>query len=77
VDAVVLDLRMPRMDGREAFARIRERWPGLARRVVFVTGDDVGAEWSEFVRATGQPALRKPFEIAELLAALAAVTPIA
>jgi two-component system NtrC family sensor kinase len=73
VDAVVLDLRMPRMDGREAFARIGERWPALARRVVFVTGDDVGAEWGDFVRGTGQPALRKPFEIADLLAALAAV----
>jgi CheY-like chemotaxis protein len=73
VDAVVLDLRMPRMDGREAFARIGERWPPLARRVVFVTGDDVGAEWGDFVRGTGQPALRKPFEIADLLAALAAV----
>ena len=75
VDAVVLDLRMPRLDGRETFARIVERWPALARRVVFVTGDDVGAEWGAFVRGTGQPALRKPFEITELLAALAALTP--
>lgn len=74
VDAVVLDLRMPRMDGREAFARITERWPALARRVVFVTGDDVGAEWGEFLRGAGQPTLRKPFEIGDLLAALAAVT---
>ena len=75
VDAVVLDLRMPRLDGREAFARIGQRWPALARRVVFVTGDDIGAEWGDFVRDTGRPALRKPFEIAELLAALAAVGP--
>ena len=75
VDAIVMDLRMPRMDGRAAFARIRERWPALARRVVFVTGDDIGAEWGDFVRGTGQPTLRKPFEIAELLAALAAVAP--
>jgi two-component system NtrC family sensor kinase len=75
VDAVVMDVRMPRMDGREAFAHIAERWPALARRVVFVTGDDLASEWGTFVRRTGQPTLRKPFDIADLLAALAAVAP--
>jgi two-component system NtrC family sensor kinase len=75
VDAVVLDLRMPRLDGRETYAAIAGRWPALARRVVFVTGDDIGADWAEFLRGTGQPDLRKPFEIADLLAALAAVAP--
>jgi CheY-like chemotaxis protein len=66
---------MPRMDGREAFAHIAERWPALARRVVFVTGDDLASEWGAFVRRTGQPTLRKPFDIADLLAALATVAP--
>jgi two-component system NtrC family sensor kinase len=72
-DAIVLDLQMPRVDGREAFERLAARWPALARRVVFVTGDDQRAATSDFLRGTHQPVVRKPYEIAELLAAVAEV----
>ena len=72
-DAIVLDLQMPRVDGREAFERLAARWPALARRVVFVTGDDQRAATSEFLRSTRQPVVRKPYEITELLAAVAEV----
>lgn len=74
-DAVVLDLQMPRMDGRETWDRLRSRWPDLARRVVFVTGDDTRAGSADFLQATGQPIVRKPYELSELLTALATVVP--
>jgi CheY-like chemotaxis protein len=69
-DAVLLDLVMPGMDGRELLARIREdpRLAGL--RVVVTTGHTGGR-----ARA-GVPAdafLHKPFGVRELLAALRAV----
>ena len=48
-------------------------WPTLARRVVFVTGDDARADSGDFLRRAGQPVVRKPFEIADLLAAVTAV----
>jgi len=39
VDAIVLDLRMPRMDGIEFYAAIRKERPALADRVLFLSGD--------------------------------------
>ncbi len=72
-DAVILDLQMPRMDGRETWERLRSRWPDLAGRVVFVTGDDTRAGSATFLQTTGQPIVRKPYELPELLSALATV----
>lgn len=39
VDAVVLDLRMPRMDGVEFYAAVRKEQPALAGRILFLSGD--------------------------------------
>ena len=72
-DVIVLDLQMPRLGGQEAYERIQAAWPTLARRVVFVTGDDARADSGDFLRRAGQPVVRKPFEIADLLAAVTAV----
>jgi PAS domain S-box-containing protein len=60
-DVVVTDIRMPDMDGRALFQQIRERWPRLASRVVFVTGDTLTPALREFVDHSGRPVLEKPF----------------
>jgi signal transduction histidine kinase/CheY-like chemotaxis protein len=39
LDALLADLRMPRMDGVALFAELRARYPALADRVVFLSGD--------------------------------------
>jgi CheY-like chemotaxis protein len=72
-DAVVVDLQMPRLGGRGVYEEVRRREPDLARRFVFVTGDDVRAASHDFLESVPQPAVRKPYEIAELLAAVEAV----
>jgi len=38
-DILLLDLKMPEMDGQQLFHEIRRRWPDLARRVIFASGD--------------------------------------
>ena len=72
-DAVVVDLQMPRLGGRAVYEEVQRREPGLARRFVFVTGDDVRAASHQFLTQVPQPTVRKPYEIAELLAAVDAV----
>ncbi len=70
VDAVVLDLRMPRMDGVEFYAVIRKERPALADRILFLTGDP--QQLAE-ARAGALPAARvlaKPVDLAVLAASI-------
>ena len=72
-DAVVVDLQMPRLGGRAVYEEVQRREPDLARRFVFVTGDDVRGASHQFLSQVPQPTVRKPYEIADLLAAVDAV----
>lgn len=60
-DLVLMDLRMPRMDGKEAFAALERDDPETALRVVFMTGDSVSADTRAFLEQAGRPVLLKPF----------------
>src|SRR5207248_7843994 len=67
-DAVVLDLRMPRLGGLEALKRIRAFDPAI--RVVIVTADaDEGAH-REATELGARAVLSKPVALPDLLAAL-------
>jgi signal transduction histidine kinase len=64
-DILVTDLLMPEMDGLQLFEIVGERWPTLARRVIFVTGTD--SLLAEVQRRAPETAIvRKPFEVREL-----------
>jgi CheY-like chemotaxis protein len=60
-DVVLTDVRMPDVDGRALYEQIAQRWPRLAGRVAFVTGDTLTSTLREYVKATGCPVLEKPF----------------
>ncbi len=69
-DAVLMDLRLPGQSGLDLHRALRARNPGLAKKVVFMTGDLVNADLLKAVRETGNPLLEKPFSAAELCGAL-------
>jgi len=73
-DAILLDLRMPVMDGRTALAEIRQR-PGLASLpVIAITASgEAGAETGGQARFSGF--IRKPFSRHTLFLALAQFLP--
>lgn len=73
VDCIICDVRMPALSGRALFEQIAERLPATARRFVFVTGDVAQPDTREFLDRTSQLVLAKPYEAAELLAAVATV----
>ena len=60
-DVILTDIRMPDLDGRALYQEIEQRWPGLGRRVVFVTGDTLASASREFVSDSGRPVIEKPF----------------
>ena len=60
-DLMLLDLRMPEMDGVETLRQLRPRWPGLP--VVLVSGDDLGADWPFYQQAGADAHLLKPLDV--------------
>ena len=74
-DAIICDLRMPKLSGRELYERLAEEAPTLAARMILCTGDATGADFVEFVSRTSVLVLEKPYEIADLLSAIDRVRP--
>jgi two-component system NtrC family sensor kinase len=62
-DLVMLDLRLPDVDGRGVWQWIGDRRPTLCGRVVFMTGDTMSAETQQFLQGSGRPILMKPLTI--------------
>lgn len=60
-DFVVMDLEMPRLDGRRALARIEELAPDLARRTLIMTGGSNVLELQQWISSLGTRLLLKPF----------------
>lgn len=66
-DAVLSDMRMPKMNGDQLFSAIKDHYPSVANKFALVTGDTMRSEVSDFLEASGIPYLEKPVSPAELL----------
>jgi DNA-binding NtrC family response regulator len=66
-DAVISDLRMPRMNGMQLHALVAGADAQLARRFIFSSGDTGDEEAAAFLARTRCPAVSKPFELGLLL----------
>lgn len=66
-DCVLLDLRMPGMDGLTFFKTVKLRNPQLARRIIFCTGEIFEGHLRWCLEGTGNRILLKPFRASHLL----------
>ena len=65
-DCILLDLNMPGSSGEEYY-RLVEQWDeGMAKKVIFITGNAVTPDTHAFIFAAGNPVMRKPFHLEEL-----------
>lgn len=64
-DVVISDIRMPKMDGRSLFRRLRDLKPGLP--VILITAYGTIEDAVEAIRAGAFDYISKPFDEAELL----------
>jgi len=64
-DVILLDIRMPHINGLRLYELIRERMPEQAQRVVFLTGD-ILSEIALEAQGKGVPMLLKPLTAVEL-----------
>jgi CheY-like chemotaxis protein len=67
-DLLLVDIKTPVMDGKQLYRYIKDRYPGLASRVIFTTGDVMSSDTQDFLEQTGRPVLLKPFSPDELRA---------
>ena len=63
---ILLDIKMPGMSGAELYKRIQGIARSLARRVVFITGDVLGADTIDFLARTQASYVTKPFDAKQL-----------
>jgi two-component system NtrC family sensor kinase len=69
-DVVVTDIKMPGMSGQNLYTYIQKYHKEIGNRVLFITGDVLGADTRNFFQITGATYLSKPFELNEFLAKL-------
>ena len=69
-DAIVCDLMMPDVGGREVYERLSTRDPELARRMIFMTGGACTPAARRFVASVPNATLEKPFDPERLFALL-------
>ncbi|OLE66912.1 MAG: hypothetical protein AUG09_05150 [Acidobacteria bacterium 13_1_20CM_2_68_7] len=72
-DVLLLDLKMPEMDGQQLFQEIRRRWPDLSHRVIFASGDTLHPDTRHFLDHSGCPCVDKPFKLEHLASAIASI----
>ena len=65
-NVIITDIKMPDMDGRGLYKRLREIDPSLAERTVFITGDTVSPDTRTFLEDVPNPCLAKPFRVREV-----------
>jgi two-component system cell cycle sensor histidine kinase/response regulator CckA len=65
-DAMLVDIAMPGIDGPELFERIRNRWPGLEKKIVFATGGAFTAASRAFLARVPNSRFEKPITREEL-----------
>jgi len=66
-DVVLCDLQMPDMSGAELYQAVKQRWPDLAERFIFITGGAFSPEARRFLENADIACINKPFQLRELL----------
>jgi len=69
-DCIVSDIRMPGLSGIQLFEWIQANQPGMARRILFTTGDSFDPDTRAFLERVQVPHLGKPFDLRKLKEAL-------
>ena len=66
-DLLLLDIRLPIVNGIELYVWLQQEYPQLSKRVIFMTGSVMGGETMTLLERSGQPYLLKPFRPEELV----------
>jgi signal transduction histidine kinase/ActR/RegA family two-component response regulator len=65
-DVILTDVRMPGMSGIELRSHILEKMPAMKDKIIFITGDVMGADIKDFLMHNNLSYFAKPFDIEAL-----------
>ena len=65
-DLVITDLRMPGLEGPALYHALRQRYAENPPRVIFMSANTGIEEYARFLADAGEPALEKPFNLADM-----------
>jgi len=65
-DLIISDFKMPGMNGKEFYHKVKSIKPDAANKIIFISGDSVSDGTQAFLKDTGNLFLKKPFTIEEL-----------
>ena len=63
---MVTDLRMPNLEGPDLYRAIRQRYADDPPRFIFMSANTGIEDYATFLAETGEPALEKPFNLADM-----------
>jgi CheY-like chemotaxis protein len=66
-DLLIADIKMSGVSGIALYQTMKKKYPDMADRTVFITGDTMTEETNEFLTSSGRPYLSKPFTPTEFL----------
>ena len=69
-DLLITDLHLPTIDGLHLYHQLRTLRPGLAQRVIFISGGVISDEVCVFLERVGCHLIRKPFSVADIEAGM-------
>ena len=69
-DLAICDWKMPELNGKQLFERLRAINPKICERMIFMSGDLVNDEMRTFLETEKRPCLAKPFTLPEFQAAI-------
>lgn len=72
-DLALCDWKMPGLNGQEVYERLRAADPGLAERIIFITGDVANETARKFLEEHNKICLPKPFTLDEFQEAITKV----
>ena len=72
--AIICDIKLPQMSGTEIYREMGKIAPSLKKRVIFVTGDVIGAGTAAFLKKNNALYVAKPIDITIMKKSLNAVT---
>jgi PAS domain S-box-containing protein len=72
-DVIICDLKMPGMDGKTFYRKVKESSPELARKIIFSTGDTLSEDFRTFCAEIDRKVVEKPFLLEDLKKAIEAL----